>query len=170
MVLRTLVRYKWLILNQILTMLAIRTAFKYRLKVKNPKLDLEEFSFIINIAILGVSFYVCHREMQWFEASTCAVFVLSSYYILHRLCGGDYLVAVSGQVLVFIVAKYACSGFAPLFALSTGAFIITASLEILLLLTFIYSVYMSWQDAVALAHDSLAKYEPHSKEAMGIIE
>ena len=104
------------------------------------------FSACINVIICFASFNICHREMQWFEASTCAVFVLSTYYILHRLCGGDYLVAVSGQVLVFVIIKYVCSGFTPLFVLTTEAFIFTVSLETLLLVTFIYSVYMSWLD------------------------
>ena len=102
-----------------MTILAIRTAFKYLLKVVNPELDLEQYSACINIAVCVCSFNLSHREMQWFEAGTCALFVVSTYYIMHRLCGGDYLVAVSGQVLVFVIIKYACSGFTPLFALTT---------------------------------------------------
>ena len=108
--------------------------------------------------------------MQWFEAGTCALFVLSTYYIMHRLCGGDYLVAVSGQVLLFVVIKYACSGFTPLFALTTKSFIFTVSLEIMLLITFIYSVYMSWQDTLALGQESVVEYKLKDEDPMSMID
>ena len=135
-----------------------------------PEVDLEQLSACINIAVGGASFYICHREMQWFEAGTCALFVLSTYYIMHRLCGGDYLVAVSGQVLLFVVIKYACSGFTPLFALTTKSFIFTVSLEIMLLITFIYSVYMSWQDTLALGQESVVEYKLKDEDPMNMID
>ena len=153
-----------------MTILAIRTAFKYRLKVVKPEVDLEQVSACINIVVGVASYSISHREMQWFEAGTCALFVLSTYYIMHRLCGGDYLVAVSGQVLVFIVIKYACSGFTPLFALTTELFIFTVSLEIMLLITFIYSVYMSWQDTLALGQESLVDYKFKDRDPVSVID
>ena len=46
-----------------MTILAIRTAFKYRLKVVKPEVDLEQVSACINIVVGVASYSISHREM-----------------------------------------------------------------------------------------------------------